>query len=79
MKYDIYLCKKCGVVCAGREQALSFKCMYCGTVNKAGRSGRMATGVESKNIAEVIGKIKMARAEKSQGSSLDAIVKKQEI
>jgi hypothetical protein len=66
VRYDVYLCKKCGGVCAAREQASSFRCTYCGTLNKTGRSGRIASGIDSKNIAEVIGKIKMARAEKSK-------------
>lgn len=68
MKYDIYLCRKCGGVCAGRQDASTFMCCYCGTRNSAEKSLRLAGGVESKDVPDAIGRLKMARARK--GSTL---------
>jgi len=64
LKYDIYLCRKCGGVCAGRQDATTFTCCYCGTRNSAEKSLRLAGGVESKDVPDTIGRIKMARAGK---------------
>lgn len=66
MNYDIFLCKKCDAVCAGREGASTFKCCHCGTVNRVDKSLRLALDVDSKNVSGVIARIKMARADKSK-------------
>lgn len=63
MNYDIFLCRKCGAVCAGREGASTFKCCHCDTVNRVDKSLRLASSVESKNVSRVIAKIKMERAD----------------
>jgi len=68
LNYDIYLCRKCGGVCAGRQDASTFTCCYCGTRNSVEKSLRLAKGIESKDVPGAIGRIKMARAGK--GSTL---------
>ena len=65
MEYSIYLCRKCGAVCAAREGATTFTCLTCGTRNDAGRSVNIVKKVDSKNIHLVISKLKMERAKKS--------------
>jgi len=62
LKYDVYLCRRCGSVCAGSQGAASFTCCYCGARNLAERSLRLARGIDSKSVPEVIGRLKMARA-----------------
>jgi hypothetical protein len=64
MKYDIYLCRKCGGVCAGRQGATTFTCCYCGTRNSTEKSLRLVGGVESKEVPNTIGRLKTARAGK---------------
>jgi hypothetical protein len=66
VNYDIFLCKKCAAVCAGREGASTFKCCHCGTVNRVDKSLRLVSGVESKNVSGMIARIKMARADKPE-------------
>jgi predicted RNA-binding Zn-ribbon protein involved in translation (DUF1610 family) len=66
VNYDIFLCKKCAAVCAGREGASTFKCCHCGAANRIDRSLKLASCVESKNVSGVIARIKMARADKDQ-------------
>jgi hypothetical protein len=64
LKYDIYLCKKCGGVCAGRQDATTYTCCYCRTRNSAKKSLRLVGGVEPKDVPDTIGRLKMARAGK---------------
>lgn len=64
MKYDIYLCRKCGGVCAGRLRATTFTCCYCNTRNRTKKSLRLVSGVESKEVPNTIAKLKTVRAGK---------------
>jgi phage FluMu protein Com len=64
MKYTIYLCRRCGGVCAGREGSLTFKCAYCGAVNQTKKSRKLATGIDSSEVSEKVGSLKMALAGK---------------
>jgi hypothetical protein len=66
VNYDIFLCRKCAAVCAGREGASTFKCCYCGTVNRVDKNLRLASCIESKNVSDVIARIKMTRADRSK-------------
>ncbi|MCX8182162.1 MAG: hypothetical protein N3D12_03485 [Candidatus Methanomethyliaceae archaeon] len=61
MRYNIYLCRKCGAVCAGREGASSFKCHFCGKRNIAERAIPIVKGVESKDVQQTIAKIKLSK------------------
>ena len=64
MNYNIFLCKKCAGICAAREGTSTFKCLYCNTKNCVDRSLRIATGIESKDVPEVIGQLKKVQAQK---------------
>lgn len=64
MRYDIYLCRRCGGVCAGRDGSSTFKCTYCGTVNRVEKSRKLATGVDSGEVSQVMGRMKMDMAKK---------------
>jgi ribosomal protein L37AE/L43A len=61
LEYDIFLCRKCGSVNAGRIGALTFTCPHCGTRNAASKSIRLATKVASGKVQETMAKIKMER------------------
>ncbi|MGC8936215.1 MAG: hypothetical protein ACP5KV_02460 [Candidatus Methanomethylicaceae archaeon] len=63
MRYNIYLCRKCGAVCAGREGANSFTCCFCGLRNRAEKTRIIARGIESKDVPHVIAQIKASKAE----------------
>jgi hypothetical protein len=65
MKYNIYLCKKCGGICAGRLSAATFTCCYCGTRNRTEKSLRLVSGVESNEVPNIIGRLKMTRIGKA--------------
>jgi len=64
MKYNIYLCRKCGGVCGGRQGATTYTCCYCGTRNRAEKCLRLVRGVESKEVPNTIGRLKTTRAGK---------------
>lgn len=60
--YSVFICKKCGGICATKEDSKTFKCTYCGTVNNVHKSRRLASGIDSRDIQKVIGELKMQRA-----------------
>jgi len=70
MMYSVFLCKKCGGVCAAREGTKTFRCTYCGTINHTDKGRKVATGVDSKNIQKVIGELKAAHAKRSEKETL---------
>jgi|YelNatPaOPRAMG01_1025707.scaffolds.fasta_scaffold01607_20 hypothetical protein len=61
LRYNIYLCRKCGAVCAGREGASSFTCCYCGRRNNAEGAVTIVRGVESRDVPHTIAKIKLSK------------------
>jgi tRNA(Ile2) C34 agmatinyltransferase TiaS len=64
MEYSIFLCRKCGAICASREGAATFSCTSCGKRNSAEKSLSLARGIESKAIPSLIAKLKMDYAKK---------------
>ena len=61
MRYNIYLCRKCGAVCAGREGASSFTCCNCGRKNDAQGAVTIVREVESRDVPQTIAKIKLSK------------------
>ncbi|MBC7113481.1 MAG: hypothetical protein H5T34_05645 [Candidatus Methanomethyliales bacterium] len=61
MRYNIYLCRKCGAVCAGREGASSFTCCYCGSRNNTEKAVRVVKGVDSKEVQQTIARLKLSK------------------
>ncbi|MDH5810767.1 MAG: hypothetical protein QXO54_02425 [Candidatus Methanomethylicaceae archaeon] len=61
MRYNIYLCRKCGAVCAGREGASSFTCCFCGTRNNTEKAVSVMKGIESRDVQHVIAQIKLSK------------------
>ena len=66
LRYNIYLCRRCGGICAGRDGASTFRCTYCGEVNHAGKSRKIAKEIDSNDIQATIARIKMERAEQNK-------------
>ena len=66
MIYDIFLCRKCGWVNAGKTGAATFSCRQCGARNDVLKSVRLAAGVDSRDIQKVMARIKMERGSQSE-------------
>lgn len=61
VEYDIFLCRKCGSLNAGRTGAATFSCPHCGTRNTVAKSVRLAARVESRQVQGTMARMKMER------------------
>jgi len=61
VRYNIYICRNCGAVCAGREGASSFTCCFCGRRSSTEKAIPVVKGVESKDVQRLVAQLKLSR------------------
>lgn len=62
MQYAVYLCRKCGYMCACKEGSKTFSCVKCGCRCKISNSVRVVGGIGSSEIHTAMAKLKEAQA-----------------